>query len=460
VRGKFSKIILLALLALGLAVAAGCGGGDEEAAAPPPAEEPAAEPPAEPPAETEAPPADTGGAPAEEPSGEAPSGEPILIGLSTAQTGILAPYDLQASQLFEMRIKQINDAGGVLGRPIETQWIDTKSDQPQAATNAEELIGNGAVVIIATCDFDFSFPAIQAAGAAEVPGIALCASSPKVATPDIVGPYGGSMGLGSDAEGVAMAEWLSENKPELKRAYIFRDDSLEYSKATADYFEARWQELGGEICGKDTFVGGPDLDLSSQVTRLRSAVDGCDFIYDGSWQPYGSQLLRAIRDAGMDTWVVTNASVNGTLVTEVAGNNVSNFLALGFACLPTYCEGTQTQSVVDIADQFQAEYGEPLGNHYALPGYALADAVVAAIEAAGSTEGPAIAEALFSGQVQIDYFGTPMAFTENCHRPQPAGYSVEEFQNGVNTQIGTAVVQQIPDIGDGSPCSGTPPAAG
>ena len=139
----------------------------------------------------------------------------------------------------------------------------------------------------------------------------------------------------------------------------------------------------------------------------------------------------------MDTWIVTNASVNGTLVTEVAGDSVSNFLALGFACLPTYCEGTQTEQVVQIADEFEAEYGEPLGNHYALPGYALADAVVAAIEAAGSTDGPAIAEALFSGQVQIDYFGTPMAFTENCHRPQPAGYSVEEFQNGVNTQIGT-----------------------
>jgi branched-chain amino acid transport system substrate-binding protein len=452
------RLLLLAALVLGLAVFAAACGGDEEAAEPP-AEAPAEPaPPAEEPADTGA--ADTGAAePAEEPAGEAPSGEPILIGLSTAQTGILAPYDLQASQLFEMRIAQINEEGGVLGRPIETQWIDTKSDQPQAATNAEELIGNGAVVIIATCDFDFSFPAIQAAGSADVPGIALCASSPKVATPDIVGPYGGSMGLGSDAEGVAMAEWLVENRPELKRGYIFRDDSLEYSKATADYFKARWLELGGEVCGEDTFVGGPDLDLSSQVTRLRGAVDGCDFVYDGSWQPYGSQLIRAIRDAGMDTWIVTNASVNGTLVTEVAGN-VSNFLALGFACLPTYCEGTQSESVVQIAEEFEAEYGEPLGNHYALPGYALADAVVAAIEAAGSTDGAAIAEALFSGQVQIDYFGTPMAFTENCHRPQPAGYSVEEWQNGVNTQIGTSVVQQIPDIGDGSPCSGTPPAAG
>ena len=58
-----------------------------------------------------------------------------------------------------------------------------------------------------------------------------------------------------------MAEWLYENRPELKRAYIFQDDSLEYSKSTADYFKARWLELGGEVCGEDTFIGGPDLDL-------------------------------------------------------------------------------------------------------------------------------------------------------------------------------------------------------
>lgn len=444
------RLLLLAALVAALAVfAAACGGGEEEA----PAEEPAATEtaPAEEPAET--------GAAEETTGGEAPSGEPILIGISAAQTGILAPYDLQAAQLFQMRIKQINEAGGVLGRPITTEWIDTKSDKALAATNAEELIDKGAVVIIATCDFDFSFPAINAARGHEVPGIALCASSPKVATPDIVGPYGGSMGLGSDAEGVAMAEWLRANKPEIQKMYIFRDESLEYSKATADYFKAKWLELGGEVCGEDTFVGGPDLDLSSQVTRLRGAIDGCDGIYDGSWNPYGAQLIRAIRDAGIETPIFTNASVNGTLVTEVAGQ-VSNFWALGFACLPTYCQGTQSESVVRIAEEFEAEYGEPIGNHYALPGYALADAIVAAIEAAGSTEGPAIAEALFSGQVAIDYFGNPMKFTENCHRPQPAVYSVEEFQNGVNTQVGEARVTSIPDIGDGSPCSGTPPSAG
>jgi hypothetical protein len=67
-------------------------------------------------------------------------------------------------------------------------------------------------------------------------------------------------------------------------------------------------------------------------------VKGCDAIFDGSWQPYGSQLVRAIRDAGIKTVITTNASVNGVLVTQVGGK-VSNFYALGFACLPTYCAG-------------------------------------------------------------------------------------------------------------------------
>ena len=176
---------------------------------------------------------------------QATSDDPILIGISAAQTGILAPYDLQSGQLLQMRIDQINAAGGVLGRRSRPSGSTRSRTRRLAATNAEELIDKGAVVIVATCDFDFSFPAINAAGGHEVPGLALCASSPKVATPDIVGPYGGSMGLGSDAEGVAMAEWLRTNKPEIESMYVFRDESLEYSKATADYFKAKWEELGG-----------------------------------------------------------------------------------------------------------------------------------------------------------------------------------------------------------------------
>lgn len=251
-----------------------------------------------------------------------------------------------------------------------------------------------------------------------------------------------------------MAEWWAENKPDLKRAYIVKDTSLEYSKATADYFQARFLELGGEVCGEDTFVGGTEgLDLSSQVTRLRGAAEGCDFIYDGSWEPYGSQFVRAVRDAGVELPIATNAAVNGTSVTEIAGQ-ISELYALGFACLQTYCDGTQAPEVTEIADAFQAEYGDSLGNHYALPGYRLADVVVGAIERAGSTDGAAIAAELFNSSVEFDFFGNQMHFSETCHRPQPAAYSIEQYTGGADTQIDTWAVQSIPDIGDGNPCAG------
>src|SRR5262249_54377972 len=102
----------------------------------------------------------------------------------------------------------------------------------------------------------------------------------------------------------------------------------------------------------------------------------------------------------------------------------------------------------------------PRGNHYALAGYALADALVAAIKSAGSTDGPKIAQALFGGKVSVSYFGSTMKFTDKCHRPQPAVYSIEQFTNGKDKQIDSWKVKSIPDIKDGSPCSGKPPSVG
>ena len=378
--------------------------------------------------------------------------EEILIGISAAKTGILGPYDLPAGQLFQMRMEQI---GTVLGKKIKVQWIDTKSDKPTAATNAQELIAKGAKVIIGTCDFDFSFPAIQAAGAMKVPGIALCASSPKAATPAIVGQYGGSFGLGSDTEGSAMAEWLRAKRPMFKSAYIVKDLSLEYSKATADYFKKRWTELGGKVCGEDTFTAGDNLDLSSNVTRLRGAK-GCDVIFNGSWNPYGALYVRAVRDAGIKTPIATNASVNGLPVVD---NNpkLSDFYALGFACLDTYCTGSKNPKVAKVNAQYKAKFGGPVPNHYGLRGYDLADAIVAAIKLAGSTDGTAIAKALFDSNLVFTTFGGKESFTSKCHRPQPAIYTVEQYTNGKDRQIDTVSVKKVPEIGDGSPCTGVPP---
>jgi branched-chain amino acid transport system substrate-binding protein len=386
----------------------------------------------------------------------ATSSEPITIGIAAAKTGGFAPYDLQAGQLFEMGIKEANAKGGVLGRQVKVKWIDTKSDKQAGATNAKELIAGDADLLVASCDFDYSLPALQVAQAAKIPGLSLCASSPKSATPGIVGAQAGSMGQGSDTEGVAMAEWLRDEHPEIKSAYIIKDNALAYTQATADYFSARFKELGGTICGQDAFVGAANVDLSSVVTRLRGKASSCDLVYDSSVIPAGAQLVRAIRDGGIETPIATNAGVNGTSVAQIAGK-VSKLYAAGFDCVDSYCTGGSAGAKRVSAD-FKKAYGQAIGSSYALPGYDLANALTAAIEKAGSTDGAKIAAALYDGGLKVTLTsGKQAVFTSKCHRPQPATYSIEEFTGGKSKQVGEWSVKEIPDIGDANPCAGATP---
>ena len=172
-----SVIVLLAL------VAAACGGGDEEetipvapppaAAADPgdsgePAETEAPEPPAEPepaatpadepsepptedapepdepvtapppePAETEAPP---------EPA--APAGEPVRIGIlfsNSGPAGIFGPPTANIAILIE---EDINAAGGINGRPVETVLADDATDPSVGRQAMEQLIDSDNVDVV------------------------------------------------------------------------------------------------------------------------------------------------------------------------------------------------------------------------------------------------------------------------------------------------------------------------
>jgi branched-chain amino acid transport system substrate-binding protein len=399
-----------------------------------------------------------GGDDDDESGGEAESGEPIVVGISAAKSGALEPYDRQGAQMLQMRLEEINKEGGVLGgRKFKVQWLDTESDRPRAGTNARQLIDEGADVIIATCDFDFAFPALQAAMESEVLGMALCASAPIVANPETVGETGGSMGQGADAEGVAMANFLAKEHPDMKSAYIFTDTFLQYNKETASYFKAQWKELGNEICGEDDFVGDESLNLAPHITRLRGVVDQCDVVYVGSIVPAGAQLVRAAREAGIDTTFATNVAVNGTTVGEVAGR-VSGLYSMSHSCLPSYCDGARDE-VVDIADKFEQRWGSAPVESYSIVPYDLGTAIAQAIDKAGSTDGKEVADALFNQDLVFDTVVPPgrKQFTPECHRPQPAEFSIELWENGKARQVGTAPVDSIPDTGDPNTCRDVPP---
>jgi branched-chain amino acid transport system substrate-binding protein len=392
--------------------------------------------------------------------GGADSGKgPIIIGLAAAKTGPLSPYDLQPGNAFLLRIDEINKAGGVNGRKLEAKWIDTKSDKTLAASVATQLMDDGAVAILTTCDFDYGSPAAFQAQAKNVPAISLCASSPKNATPSIIGKYGFSMGTGSDTEGVAAAEWIMKDKP-WKKAYVLKDTSLEYSKATADYFVARWKALGGSIVGEDTFVGGENTDISAQATRAAAAASKADVIYIGSWNPGGSTAARQLRDKGIKLPIVGNQSADGKLTQQVAGD-ITDYYSTPLACMPSYCTSGkgEDQSAVDkFAADYKAKYNDELSSSYPINGYDLGTVLKQAIEKSGSTE-PAKIAAAIETMGPVKGINSTFQFTKECHRPVGQKRIILHWVKGQGQFEATVAASEIPDIGDSNPCAG-PQAAG
>ena len=159
---------LVALLAL---VAAACGDDDEPTTAEAPAEPAAAEPddaeaapePAEPeapqpdepetteapePAEPEAPDEPEPAEPEAPQEPAAPSGEPVRIGILFSNSGPAGVFGPPVANIAEMIEEDVNAAGGINGRPVETFLADDATDPAVGRQAMEQLIDSDGVDVV------------------------------------------------------------------------------------------------------------------------------------------------------------------------------------------------------------------------------------------------------------------------------------------------------------------------
>src|SRR6185369_15536289 len=77
--------------------------------------------------------------------------QPIRIGEINSYSGLATVYTFPYKEGLLMAAKEINDAGGVLGRPIEFIFRDDKLKPDEAVKAARELVGQEKVDFLAGC---------------------------------------------------------------------------------------------------------------------------------------------------------------------------------------------------------------------------------------------------------------------------------------------------------------------
>lgn len=396
------------------------GSETRDAAAPAPAE------PAPAPAE----PAPAEPAPAE--PAPAPTGDPIVIGFVGAETGFMSVYDKQVFVGAQVAAKEINDAGGLLGRPVEFVTCDSKTDQAQASVCAEEVISKGAAFVMPSCDFDFGSPAARVAGDAGIVAIG-CAGGLEYGVQG-VGPLLFNTYSGSATEGAIMAEW-AYNEKGWRKPYILTDNFLEYTKDVSEYFEKRWTEIGGadSIVGKDAFQNA-DESIAAQISRLRGAAKDADFIVVSSLPPGGAGAIRQIRAAGIDLPILAAAAFDGNYWLE-AIPDLSEFYYPALGSL--WGDDPDTARAKLLYEDFKALSGEdPTLASYPLMGYAAVQSLGKAVTTAGDTAGEAVATAMETFAEEPLITG-PTTYTDACHIPSGRPYLMLQIQGGKNSYTGT-----------------------
>jgi branched-chain amino acid transport system substrate-binding protein len=317
----------------------------------------------------------------------AAGGDKIVIGASLTLTGIQAPFDEPGLRGGSLAVEELNKKGGILGKQVQLDNLDGKSDPVVVGNNAIQLIDRGAAAIIAPCDFDFGSPASREAQKAGLVGISTCASSPLYNSTNL-GDKQFTLSMWNTTMGSSAAEYAFKEKG-WKTAYVVTDTFIDYTKSLSRYFIDSFKHAGGEVFGEDTYTQGAQ-DFSAQLQRIQGLAVQPDVYFVSSYQPDLGTIIRAMRSAGITAPIFGGDSYDDPqLVQTLAdlGKDVY-FITHSYA---TPDAGPNMKAFLDL---WQAKYGEAPDTAFVVTGWDTVNVLAQAMEKAGSTDGAAVAKAM------------------------------------------------------------------
>lgn len=318
------------------------------------------------------------------------SGEPIIIGFPADLSTDWAYYDAPMEEGAQFAVDQINEDGGVLGRPLELRTVDMRNDVARGAQVTQELIDEGAVYLIGTVG-----DGILAEGSVAC-GVGVPISTGLGTAPSLVGDMGEcayQLVMSDNIQAAIMAEYALEQGYD--SVYVIGSSEIPYTENLPVYFQDALENGGGSVVGTDEYKIGAG-DYSAVVTKIANADPEPDAIYTPMFIPDTNVFLRQLRQAGV-TIPVLSADGNADPALLDAGERAID----GLTFTNSVCTAEGDPAVRQFYDDYNARYGEDPSSYVAVIGYDEVNIAASVIEAQDSAEPSAIIDALS----QVDYTG-------------------------------------------------------
>jgi branched-chain amino acid transport system substrate-binding protein len=223
VKGWWRLLLLGAAFAALAILVVACGGGEEEEATPTAAETAAAETPAVTPS----------------------AGGPLKIGLLLAYTGDLSDFGPAHENAARLAVKEINAAGGVLGKPIEVVTGDTGTDPSQGVSEATRLVNvEGVNAILGALASGVTLPVAESVtGPNHILQISEASTSPAL-TDAKDNDFLFRTTISDAAQGVVLAK-LAEDEGLKSVCTMYINNA--YGQGLSEIFTENFEKAGGTV---------------------------------------------------------------------------------------------------------------------------------------------------------------------------------------------------------------------
>ena len=315
--------------------------------------------------------------------------DPIKIAIAAPQTGDFAEYGIGFKNAVQLKAEEVNAAGGVLGRQIEVVVFDDKNSGEEAATIAEKIAGDedivGVVGHFASGVCMAASPTYQEVGIVEI--------SPSASHPDYTSE-GDYIFRNNTVISIEAGEAINIADQVLNADKIaILSVATDWGTSTAAIAEGIIAETEGlELTGSEEVMDGT-VDYSPAITAIEAGSP--DVVLVAGMYNVLAPFATQYRAVNPDIKFVGFSNAYSQQLIELGGEFVEDIH------LPAiFFSGSMDESVAAFVSAYTEKYGsEP--SALTAQAYDSMGIIIAAIEAAGSTDRAAIRDQVAA----IDYPG-------------------------------------------------------
>ncbi len=281
---------------------------------------------------------------------------------------------------FDLAIRHINMAGGVLGMPVESFEADSTRDPQMGVEAARQLVETeGVHAIVGPTASAVSLPVAEmVTGPAGVPTISPSATSPQLTTAADDG-YFFRTALSDTAQGPVLARVTGERGFD-NVGLLYIDDP--YGQGLARSFQESWDGTLRAVA--------VDPNQTTHLAELReSASAGAQALVVITFEQQALAIVREALEAGIySQFTFGDAAKRRSLVTEIGGERLGGMYGTAGAPAP------DNDATAAWEAAYEAEYGALPQSTYVKETYDATVALALATQAAGSLNGDAIRDQL------------------------------------------------------------------